>query len=70
MLPLWKCCQRPIASFNDGGGKLDIGCWLLDIGYLYIRLIVFWDRQVLQWQSFWLASNGMGAWSGLRRACI
>ena len=41
MLPLWKCCQRPIASFNDGGGKLDIGCWLLDIGYLYIRLIVF-----------------------------
>ena len=29
-----------------------------------------WDRQVLLWQSFWLASNGMGAWSGLRRACI
>ena len=21
-----------------------------------------WDRQVLQWQSFWLASNGMGVW--------
>lgn len=38
MLPVWKCCQRPIASFNDGGGKLDIGCWLLDIGYLYIQM--------------------------------
>ena len=37
-----KCANVQLSSiqypvFDDGGEKLDIGCWLLNIGYLHIQ---------------------------------